>query len=207
RGGQTLVNATSAQAASGRLSGSSRRPADLVEMLLQRKPTQPFERQVHENADALVERAACSRRRQTPSRHRCLSPWRGLARPNAPSLVAKSSLGASGFANSFQDFERRPETSHLAQQIERERIDRAGRLAAGAIGAKFSSPFSISLGYDRARGVASAEEQYVQGFDGALGLHEVSSSFVACSLRSGGLDEQYSVTIDRNSDSSPRQTN
>jgi hypothetical protein len=27
---------------------------------------------------------------------------------------------------------------HLEQQIERERIDRAGRLAAGAIGAKFS---------------------------------------------------------------------
>src|SRR5262249_24822843 len=96
---------------------------------------------------------------------------------------------------------------HLAQQIERERIDRAGRLAAGAIGAKFSSPFSISLGYDRARRVASAEQQYVQGFDGALGLHEVSSSFVACSLRSCGLVEQYSVTIDRNSDSSPRQTN
>jgi hypothetical protein len=95
---------------------------------------------------------------------------------------------------------------HLAQQIERERIDRAGRLAAGAIGAKYS-PFSISLGYDRAHRVASAEEQYVQGFDGALGLHEVSSSFVACSLRSGGLDEQYSVTIDRNSDWSPRQTN
>jgi hypothetical protein len=82
-------------------------------------------------------------------------------------------------------------------------------LAAGAIGAKLSSPFSIqdALCHDRARRVASAEEQYVQGFDGALGLHEVSSSFVACSLRSGSLGEQYSVTIDRNSDWSPRQTN
>jgi hypothetical protein len=93
---------------------------------------------------------------------------------------------------------------HLAQQIERERIDRAGRLAAGAIGAKFSSPFSISLGYDRARRVASAEEQYVQGFDGALGLMRFPPLLL---LRSRGLGEQYSVTIDRNSDWSPRQTN
>src|SRR5262249_20953783 len=97
---------------------------------------------------------------------------------------------------------------HLAQQIERERIDRAGRLAAGGIGAKFFSPFLIqdALGYDRARRVASAEEQYVQGFDGALGLHEVSSSFVACSLRSGGLGERYSVTIDLNSSCPPTRT-
>jgi hypothetical protein len=57
-------------------------------------------------------------------------------------------------------------------------------LAAGAIGAKLSSPFSIqdALAHDRARRVAGAEEQYFQGFDRALGLHEVSSAFVACSL-------------------------
>ena len=50
---------------------------------------------------------------------------------------------------------------HLVQQIERERIDRAGRLAAGAIGAKLSSPFSIqdALGHDQARRVAASEEQ------------------------------------------------
>ena len=50
---------------------------------------------------------------------------------------------------------------HLVQQIERERIDRVGRLAAGATGAKYSSPFSIqdAFGHDRARRVAASEEQ------------------------------------------------
>src|SRR5262249_4236090 len=195
-------------------------------MLLQRKPTQLFERQVHENADALVEHAHAvveGKRLLGIVAFRLGGVWHApmrrhwLARPDGTDFVRgivtdrehEVELRRIGFRELIPRFraQARDVVMHLAQQIERERINRAGRLAAGAIGAKFSSPFWISLGYDRARRVASAEEQYVQGFDGALGLHEVSSSFVPCSLRSGGLDEQYSVTIDRNSDWSPRQTN
>src|SRR5262245_55136780 len=72
----------------------------------------------------------------------------GSGTPQCAVIGCEVELRRIGFRELIPRFraQARDVVMHLAQQIERERIDRAGRLAAGAIGAKFSSPFSISLG-------------------------------------------------------------
>src|SRR6266545_6222399 len=61
----------------------------------------------------------------------------------------------------------------LAQQIQREGIGLAGRVAPRAIGAKLAGAMAIenALGHDRARRVAGAEEEDVQRFRMLHGLH------------------------------------
>jgi hypothetical protein len=60
----------------------------------------------------------------------------------------------------------------LAQQVERERVDPACGMAAGAIAAKLAGSQAIqdALGHDRACRIAGAEEEDVQRFH-SVGLH------------------------------------
>ena len=62
-------------------------------MLLQRKPTQLFDRQIHKNADALIEHAHAIVEGKRLLGVVALRLGRGLARPNAPASAGQARWG------------------------------------------------------------------------------------------------------------------
>ena len=160
--------------------------ADLVQPLLQRHPVERGHRQRHEDLDAVVEisRRPCG----TPDRSSPSLPtkaagsstpqcaligWPGQTGQTSAAALSqtvntKSSTGAPGAVNSSQLFERRPLglEVEVLQQLQRHRVDPAGRLAAGGEGPETALAPAVqgALGHDAAGRVAGAQEQDVEDF-------------------------------------------
>ena len=88
------------------------------------------------------------------------------AAASSQTVKTKSSLGASGRANSVQLLERKlaDVVVQLAQKLERIGMDAALGMASGRVGAELAAAFAIQdgLGHDRARRVAGAEKENVE---------------------------------------------
>src|SRR5665809_15098 len=155
---------------------------DIVEMSLERQSAQTGDRQIDEDRDALGEHPEAivegkgllrfgayrlGRIGQPPmGAHRLPRPyWASFLRGVVADGEHEIELGRAGCGKLIPRLgaELRHVVIGFFQQVERQRMDVAERLAAGAIGVEFTAPEAVqdALGHDRARGVAGAKKENV----------------------------------------------